>query len=529
MIKTNVKLPTDYSEADIIDRITAALPVSRDEIGEVTVVRRTLNVKDKENVHYDMTVAFCLSSDREESLLKLRKRVSVYPDMTFAPPPACLPSRPVVVGAGPAGLFAALILAESGARPVLYERGLSVEERESRVRLFTTLGMLDPECNIQYGEGGAGTYSDGKLKAGAPDKYKLKVLSEFVHHGAPEDIMYSSSAHVGTDKLSHIVRSIRERIISLGGEVHFAARLIAIDVSDKRLVGGRVEKNGEIIDFSTNDLILATGHSAKDVFELLSQIGAPMEARGFGIGMRIEHPREYIDRLIYGNADASRLGAASYHLVTHLPTGRSVYSFCMCPGGTVAAAASERGGIVTNGMSEYKRDGENSNAAILVSVTPDDFSGDVFSGIALQRSIERRAFAITSGTYRAPAQRLDAFMKGRADVSFAGVKPSYPIGVERVKAEKYLPEYVTDSMRLGLLDFDAWLPGFMYPEATLTGPETRTTSPVRVLRGEDFMSLTVNGLYPIGEGAGYSGGIVSSARDGVMCAEAILEKYKKTP
>ncbi len=529
MIKTNIKLPINYSLSDIVDRIVAALPVTREEVGEVVPVRRTLNVKDKSDLYYDMTVAFSLPSEREEYLLKLRKKVSEYPDMTFALPVANLPSRPVVIGAGPAGLFAALVLAEAGARPILYERGLPIEERDKRVSLFTSLGILDPECNIQFGEGGAGAYSDGKLKSGSPDKYKLKVLSEFVRHGAPEDIMYSSSAHVGTDKLGGIVRSVRERIVLLGGEVCFGARLIGISTSDGALVGGRVEKSGEIVEFSTNNLILATGHSASDVFELLRDIGAPMEPRGFGIGMRIEHPRKYVDTLIYGEGQMEPLGSASYHLVTHLPSGRSVYSFCMCPGGTVAAAASERGGIVTNGMSEYARDGENSNAAILVSVTPEDFSGDVFSGLALQRSIERRAFALTSGTYRAPAQRLDGFMDKRADVKPAGVKPSYPLGVELIESDRYLPTFVTDSMRAGLLDFDAWMPGYMYPEAILTGPETRTTSPVRVLRDDSFSSLAIEGLYPIGEGAGYSGGIVSSARDGVMCAEAILKKYSKTP
>ena len=525
MIKTNVKLPLDYTSADIKERIAFSLPLSRDEIGDLTPVRRTLNIKDKSDIHYDMTVAFSLDKESEERLLRLRKKVSEYPDMTFTVPTSRMIERPVVVGAGPAGLFCALVLAEAGARPILYERGLPVDKRDERVRLFTELGILDPECNIQYGEGGAGTYSDGKLKSGAPDKYKLKVLSEFVKYGAPEDVMYSSSAHVGTDKLPKVVRSVRERITELGGEVCFETKLVEIKAQDGKIVGGRVEKNGVMSDFSASDLIIATGHSAEDVFKILRSAGVPLEPRGFGIGMRIEHPREYIDTLVYGDTSGTDLGAASYHLVTHLANGRSVYSFCMCPGGTVAAAASERGGIVTNGMSEYARDGENSNAALLVSVTPEDFGNDPFMGIDLQRRIEHRAFALTSGTYRAPAARLDSFMKGRSDAPFVSVKPSYPIGVEREDAEKYLPPFVTDSLRQGILDFDDWMRGYMYPESVLTGPETRTTSPIRVRRGEDFSSVTVSGLYPIGEGAGYSGGIVSSARDGVMCAEAILKKY----
>ena len=524
MIRTNIKLPIKYTVSDIRAALSSSLPLAADELKDITVIRRTLNIKDKSDIHYDLTVAFSMDEEREKRLLCLRKKVFPHHDLTFTAPPSRLTERPVVIGAGPAGLFCALVLAEAGARPILYERGLAVEEREERVKLFTTLGILDPECNIQFGEGGAGTYSDGKLKSGAPDKYKIKVLEEFVRAGAPEDIIFSSSAHVGTDKLSGVVRNIREKITSLGGEVIFSARLTAINVRNDRVVGGRVEKNGEIIDFSTDNLILATGHSAIDVFDLLSDIGAPVEARGFGIGMRIEHPREYIDRLVYGDDAPTELGSASYHLVTHLDSGRSVYSFCMCPGGTVAAATSERGNIVTNGMSEYGRDADNSNSALLVSVTPEDFGGDAFMGLKLQRTIERRAFALSSGTYRAPAQRLDGFMEGHADYSFSSVFPSYPIGTVSVPAEKYLPEYVTDSLRAGIRDFDAWMPGYYYSDATVTGPETRTTSPVRVLRGTDYSSVAISGLYPIGEGAGYSGGIVSSARDGVMCAESILLK-----
>ena len=527
LIKTDVKIKIGYSVCDLKSAVCAKLPIALDELSEIRVLRQRLNLSDKADIHYDLTVGISLSEDRERSLLKMRKKVSEANDLTFTVQKSTLGSRPVVVGAGPAGLFAALVLAESGARPIVYERGLSADDRIKKVELFKRFGILDPECNIQFGEGGAGTFSDGKLKYGSPDKYKMKVLREFVAVGAPEEITYSTSAHLGTDLLPRIVKGLREKIISLGGEVHFSARLTDIKVSNGRVVGGTVVTEGREEHFECEHLILAAGHSAEDVFALLKSKGAALEARGFGIGVRIEHKREYINKLMYGEDPPEGLGAASYHLVTHLGSGRSVYSFCMCPGGSVVSAASEPCGIVTNGMSEFRRDGENSNAAILVSVTPDDFpSDDPLAGIALQRSIEKRAYSISSD-YRAPVQMLKDFMEDRKSTAFGEVEPSYRPGVVLEKLSSALPDYITDSMREGFLDFDAWLPGYMKSDATLTAPETRSTSPVRVLRGDDFEACLLSGLYPIGEGAGYAGGIVSSARDGVICAEKILEKAQK--
>lgn len=530
MIKTDIKLPINYTKADICDAVLQKLPVERSEIREIRFEKRTLNISDKSNIHYDAQVSLSFSAEREAGLLKMRKQVAKSPDYTLEIPASNMKSRPVVIGAGPAGLACALILAEAGARPILYERGLSVEERSKKVKAFNTLGILDTECNIQYGEGGAGTYSDGKLKVGARDKYKHKVLCEFVECGAPEDIIYSVGAHVGTDKLTDIVKGLRNKIISLGGEVNFDSRLVDIKIKDGAVVGGRVEVGRErrAVDFETDTLILATGHSARDSFELLKKSGALLEARGFGIGLRIEHPREYINELVYGKNAPDGLGTASYHLVTHLPSGRSVYSFCMCPGGSVVAAASESGGIVTNGMSEYLRDGDNSNAALLVSVTPADFeSDDALAGLELQRKIENAAFRLAGGDYKAPSQRLDDFKNNKVTQNFGSVKPSYPRDVVSTVAEDYLPEYITNSLRAAMPEFDAWMPGYDYPDAVLTGPETRTTSPVRVLRAENtYEAVGIRGLYPIGEGAGYAGGIISSARDGVMVAEAILKKYE---
>ncbi len=527
MIKTDIKLPYNHSKDDIYSAISLRLPVKKEEILEIRILKKNLNFSDKNNFCYDITVGISLSSDREAGLLKMKKKVAPMDDLSIAIPSAKFTSRPLVVGAGPAGLFAALLLAEAGARPLLVERGLEVSERTKKVESFTKFGILDPECNVQFGEGGAGTFSDGKLKVGGMDKYKYKVLSEFVGAGAPEDILYTVGAHLGTDKLQNIVQKIRQKIISLGGEVMFSTRLTSLKIRDRKLVGAVLEREGGSIEIDATDVVLATGHSARDVFEMLRYKGASLMAKGFGIGLRIEHPREYINELVYGKNAPEGIGAASYHLVTHLQSGRSVYSFCMCPGGSVVAAASEQGGIVTNGMSEYARDADNSNAAFLVSVTPEDFSSDdPLAGVELQRKIERRAFELSGGNYRAPATTMRAFTNGEK-ASLGSVNPSYPKGVELYSAEEYLPEFITNSLKEGISDFDDWMGGFYYPDAILTGPETRTTSPVRVMRDDKFVALGIDGLYPAGEGAGYAGGIISSARDGLMVAEAMLFKNKK--
>ena len=527
MIKTDIKVPFSYSQDDIFSALSARIPVSKEEIKETKIVKRTLNISDKSDIHYDMTVGISLSADREAGLLKMKKKVSPMDDLSFDIPSCNFTDPPIVVGLGPAGLFAALLLAEAGAKPIVFERGLDVDERTKKVETFNRFSILDTECNVQFGEGGAGTFSDGKLKVGGLDKYKYKVLTDFVSVGAPEDIVYSVGAHVGTDKLQNIVKKLRQKIISLGGEVMFSTKLTSLKIKNGELVGCIAERNGENLEFDTNHVILATGHSARDVFTMLKNSGAALEAKGFGIGLRIEHPREYVDALVYGNNAPDGIGASSYHLVTHLQNGRSVYSFCMCPGGSVVAAASEQGGIVTNGMSEYARNAENSNAAFLVSVTPTDFgSDDALAGIELQRKIERAAFLAAGGNYRAPTTSMEAFIN-KEQPCISSVKPSYSIGTELISPENYLPEYITDSIRAAIPDFDAWMRGFYYPDAAMTGPETRTTSPVRVLRDSSFEALGIKGLYPTGEGAGYAGGIVSSARDGLMVAEAIINKHKK--
>ena len=523
MIKTDIILPFGYTTDDIKNRLSSHLPIQKSEIKDIRIVKRTLKVDDS-GVYYKTTVAISLPEERENGLLKIRKKVSPHEFEIFEPRAVRMSSRPVVVGCGPAGLFAALTLAEAGARPIVIERGEAVEDREKSVKGFMRDGILNPESNVQFGEGGAGTYSDGKLKVGSMDKYKMKVLSEFVSGGANEEITYSASAHLGTDKLSEIVKFIREKIISLGGEFIFSARFSGIKFNTGAVSSVSYVKDNNVYEISSENVILAIGHSARDTFKLLESYGFLMEAKGFGIGLRIEHPREYINSLVYGKHNNEYLESASYHLVTHLPNGRSVYSFCMCPGGTVVPAASEEGGIVTNGMSVYSRDADNSNAALLVSLTPKDFGADSpLAGFDLQRKIERAAYSLSS-SYKAPSVSLSAFLSGR-EADSTEVKPSYNIGTVTASADRFMPDFVSESMRMAMHDFDAWLPGFNYPEALLTAPETRSTSPVRILRTETYEATGKRGVYPIGEGAGYSGGIVSSAVDGIRAAEALISKY----
>lgn len=531
MIQTDIMLPTDYGKDELCRALRARIPVTADEAATAVPTKKVLISSDGKFL-WKVSVALSLPPEREAGLLKIRKKVTPADDPSFhlpPVPPAALSSvRPAVVGFGPAGMFAALLLSECGLRPVIFERGERVEERDERVRLFNTRGILSPDSNIQFGEGGAGTFSDGKLKCGAMDKYKRRVLSEFVSHGAPEDILYTVGSHLGTDKLRGYVRGIRERIISLGGSFRFSSR-----------VDGIVSRGGRISALEYTDskgthreevthAVLATGHSARDTYRMLLSLGVIMEPRGFGVGVRAEHPREYIDRIVYRGATPPGLGSASYHLVTHLPGGRSVYSFCMCPGGVVVGATSTASGVVTNGMSASARDGENSNAALLVSLTPDDFGGtSPLAGIELQERLERAAYAAHGG-YVAPAECLGDFLSAvPAPSGFGSVFPSYLPGTAPYDLSRVLPPYVTGSLRAAIPDFDAWLPGYTYPDVVLTATETRSTAPVRITRLPDFSLPGFPGLYAAGEGAGYSGGIVSSAVDGLRCAEAIVLSLTK--
>lgn len=522
MVRINVSLPIDYDDNLIYEKCREVLHFAPPE-GSARLLRLSVDTSGKV-VGYKAWVGLTLDAESERKLLR-RSNVFACEDMTLVMPRSKFSERPVVVGSGPCGLFAALVLAESGANPIVLERGLDVDSRIKAVEDFKREGRLDENSNIQFGEGGAGTFSDGKLKCGSMDRYKYKVLSEFVRAGAPESILYDTAAHIGTDVLCEVVKSLRKRIIGLGGEFIFSANVVDIATQGGKVCGVKYVKGGEEYWVSSRHVIFATGHSARDVFRLFYQKGVSMEAKPFGVGVRIEHKREHIDRLVYGDM-AHRLGAASYHLVEHLDNGRSVYSFCMCPGGEVVAAASEHGGIVTNGMSASKRDGENSNAAFLVSVFPSDFPRgedipEALAGLELQRQLEARAFDL-SGSYRAPVQRMEDFLLRRGSTGFGEIMPTYPCGTVFAEVDSYLPPFIAESLREAIPRFDSFMKGFFCPDALLTGVETRSTSPVRVLRSEGGEALGICGLYPCGEGAGYAGGIVSSAVDGIRSAEKMI-------
>ena len=530
MLRIDVKLPLKYTENDIKSKICSVFPIEKEDIKHFEILKLSLDLSDKQNICYKCAIGVCFESELEEKF-KLRKKVATeVSSLDFKYEKYDTSSiSPIVVGAGPCGLFAALILAEAGARPIVLERGLPIDERDKEVEKFIKFGILNEECNVQFGEGGAGTYSDGKLKTGAKNAYKQKILDEFILAGATPDISYSATAHLGTDKLGQIVKNIRQKIIDNGGSFIFGAKFTELVHSNEILCAVKYIKDGSEHILPCTDVILAIGHSARDTIRALYNCGFQMVPKGFGVGMRIEHPREYINELVYGKGYDTSLETATYHLVTHLKSGRSVYSFCMCPGGTVVPAASEQGGIVTNGMSVFDRNADNSNCALLVSVTPEDFgSDDALAGIEFQRKIEQKAFSIMGKTYSAPIVKMGDIFKNKTPISEnLSVKPSYPLGTMALSPKEYMPEYITESLAESFGDFDEWMHGFYLPDAVLTGPETRTTSPIRMLRNEKTREAVARPhVYPAGEGAGYAGGIVTSAYDGVLSALALLEKFK---
>lgn len=527
MIRVDVDLPLGFGEAELLRAASAALRRDLPSETPIKLLRLRVPSSKKEKLAYRAALGVTLSAHEEEIAI-LRGRARRYeaelPKDAKPPVTLSLAFRPIVVGSGPCGLFAALTLAERGLMPILIERGMDVDSRVRAVRAFADGGELDGENNIQFGEGGAGSFSDGKLKVGGMDAAKWKILSTFVACGAPERILWDGAAHVGTDLLRGVVKHLRERILSLGGEVLFGTRMESIIIEEGKVRGLVCVQKDKRLELMCPAVILATGHSARDVFRMLERCGIPMQARGFGIGLRVEHPQEHINTMVYGKEPPRELLPASYHLVTHLRGGRSVYSFCMCPGGSVVAATSEKGALVTNGMSEHAREGENGNSALLVSVTPEDFTSDSpLAGLDFQEKYEKAAFALHGG-YRAPCVRMEDFVNCRESKDFGDVRPTYPRGVGMGTVDACLPDFALQSLRQAIADFEDYMPGFYLPHALLTGVESRSTSPVRILR--DGCGEAIRGLYPAGEGAGYAGGIISSAVDGIRAAEHLMENCK---
>lgn len=514
-----------YESENLLKRKVADLiSVKISDITKIEIVKRSVDARRKNDIKIKYTVDIELSHD-EEKILKINKNASAavkyeYKRIKSNP----LPNRPVIVGSGPAGLFAALILAQGGQNPIVLERGRDVDKRAEDVENFFKTGKLNTSSNIQFGEGGAGTFSDGKLTTGTKDPRMKLVLEEFVNAGAPSEIIYQAKPHIGTDYLKTTVKNLRKKIISLGGEFKFETKLTSITAKDGKVTSIKTENSDEI---QTDNLILAIGHSARDTFEMLNELGIEMQQKAFSIGARIEHPREMINRSQYGKfAGAKSLSAADYKLAVHLPNGRGVYTFCVCPGGTVVAAASEENRICTNGMSVFARDAVNTNSALLVGVTPQDFGSDhPLAGMYFQREIESRAYNV-SKSYKAPAQLVGDFLKKRPSKRYGTVIPSYEPGVHLGEIDSALPKFICDAMRDAIILLDKKMHGFAMDDAVLTAPETRSSSPVKIIRDKhDLQSISLKGLYPCGEGAGYAGGIMSAAVDGIKCAEQILMKY----
>lgn len=521
----NIKADLDVGIDGLREIVSIKTGLDIERIKSLRIAKKSVDARNKSNVMFVYALDMEVFGDEDyiagilawKDVLQLKDTAPI--DFVAKSKVSCDTSlRPVIVGTGPAGMFAGLALAEAGKRPILLERGKAVAERQHDVEFFWQTGHLKINSNVQFGEGGAGTFSDGKLMTGIKkDELTSKVLKELVEAGAPEEILYLAKPHIGTDNLAIVVRKIREKIIALGGEYRFENQLEDLIIKDNQLVGLKIrEAQGNLYEQAADKLILAVGHSARDTFEMLYEKGIQIEQKPFSVGARIEHKQSFIDESQYGSfAGRKELGAADYKLAEHCKSGRSAYTFCMCPGGSVVAAASEVGRVVTNGMSEFSRNKPNANAALLVGVEPKDFGGShPLQGMYFQRKLEETAFRIGGNNYKAPAQLVGDFLKNQESSDCGEVEPSYMPGVTFTNLAHVLPDYVVDTMRKAIVEMDNKLKGFAKADAVLTGVETRSSSPIRIIRDEKHQS-NIKGIFPCGEGAGYAGGIISAAVDGL--------------
>ena len=530
---TELRLPIDHPPEALEVAILKRLHLDLKYLIQFTVFKRSYDARKNVALAFIYTVDISVR-DESSILQAFTKDIHVRPapDTNYhfvAKAPDAIQVgkalRPVVIGFGPCGIFAALVLAQMGFKPIVLERGKPVRERTQDTWGLWRKNVLNPESNVQFGEGGAGTFSDGKLYSQIKDPkfYGRKVLNEFVKAGAPQEILYVAKPHIGTFRLVGMVEKIREEIIALGGEIRFTQKVIGFDIEHGQIQGVKIEGHP---DLRANHVVLALGHSARDTFQALDNAGVFMEAKPFSVGFRIEHPQSLIDKARLGpHAGNPMIGAADYKLVHHAKNGRSVYSFCMCPGGTVVAATSEPNRVVTNGMSQYSRNERNANAGIVVGITPDDYPGGAMAGIEFQRAIESKAYVLGGSTYEAPGQLLGDFLAGKPSTEFGSVLPSYKPGVHLTDLAESLPAYAIEAIREAIPAFEKQIKGFSMKDAVLTGVETRTSSPLRITRGPNLQSLNVKGLYPAGEGAGYAGGILSAGVDGIKVAEAVALDY----
>ena len=522
---TELKLPLDHSEADLKQAIIKRLGIQVEQLVSYKVFRQGHDARKKAEIYlvYTLDVEITNQAVYLEKL-GAESGISLTPDTTYkfvAQAPENLTDRPIVIGMGPCGLFVGLILAQMGFKPIILERGKEVRERTKDTFGLWRKSIFNPESNVQFGEGGAGTFSDGKLytQIKDPNHYGRKVLTEFVKAGAPKEILHVSKPHIGTFKLVTMVEQMRATIESLGGEIRFQSRVDALNIEQGQVTGVSLA-NGETLN--SQHVVLAVGHSARDTFNMLYEKGVYIEAKPFSVGFRIEHPQSLIDKCRFGkHAGHPLLGAADYKLVHHCKNGRAVYSFCMCPGGTVVAATSEAGHVVTNGMSQYSRNERNANSGIVVGITPEDYPGHPLAGIDFQRALEARAYVLGGETYQAPGQLVGDFIENKPSTILGAVQPSYTPGVKLGDLSTALPDYAIEAIREALPAFDKKIKGFAMADAVLTGVETRTSSPIRIKRNEQFQSINTKGLYPAGEGAGYAGGILSAGVDGIKVAEAV--------